>query len=92
MQQGFQGLTSMGQQVAQFAPLYERQSVDAKGYAIQSRPTTGKYALESKVNQQQQQQNQQQLNNFYSNPNMNQFMNPNFNTYSAFYNNPSLGG
>jgi hypothetical protein len=73
MQQGFQGLTSMAQQVAQFTPLYEKQSVDAKGYAIQSRPTTGKYALDSKVNQQQQQQQQQQLNNFYSNPNLNPF-------------------
>ena len=79
MQQGFQGLTSMAQQVAQFAPLYSKQSVDAKGYAIQSRPTTGKYALDSRVNMQQQQQAQQQLNNLYSNPNLNPF---------AIYNTP----
>jgi len=90
-QQGYQGLVNVGQQVANFVPLYSKQSVDAKGYAVTERPTFGKYGLDSKVNQQQV-QNQQQLNNFYSNPNMNQFMNPNLNPYSTFYNNPSLGG
>ena len=91
-QQGYQGLVNVGQQVANFVPLYNKQSVDAKGYAVTERPTFGKYALSDKVIQQQQQQNQQKLNNFYSNPNMNQLMNPNLNTYSTFYNNPSLGG
>lgn len=91
MQQGFQGLTSMAQQVAQFAPLYSKQSVDAKGYAVTERPTLGKYALENKVAQQQQQQGQQQLSNLQS-FDFNPLLNPNLNPYSTFYNNPSLGG
>ena len=87
MQQGFQGLTSMGQQALQFAPLYDKQSVDAKGYAVTERPTFGKYALSDKVIQQQ--QNQQQLNNLeYFNP----LLNPNNNPLSTLYNNPSVGG
>ena len=89
MQQGFQGLTSMGQQAIQLAPLYNKQSVDAKGYAVTERPTTGKYALDSKVNQQAQQQFQRQLQQqqfkqetfspLYSNKNLNPF---------AIYTNP----
>jgi len=89
MQQGFQGLTSMGQQAMQFVPLYDKQGVDAKGYAVTQRPTTGKYALENRVTQQQQQQYQQQLNNLeYFNP----LLNPNNNPLSTLYNNPSVGG
>ena len=45
MQQGFQGVTSMGQQAAQFIPLFAKQNVDAKGNPISVRPTKGQYAL-----------------------------------------------
>jgi len=91
MQQGFQGLTSMAQQVAQFAPLYSKQSVDAQGYAVTERPTTGKYALENKATRQQEQQYQQQLSNLQS-FDFNPFLNKNVNPYSTFYNNPSVEG
>lgn len=44
-QQGFQGVTSMGQQAAQFIPLFAKQDVDALGNPVSLRPTKGKYAL-----------------------------------------------
>jgi hypothetical protein len=44
-QQGWQGVTSMGQQAAQFIPLFAKQDVDALGNPISVRPTKGKYAL-----------------------------------------------
>ena len=45
IEQGMQGVTSMGQQAAQFIPLFAKSDVDAKGNPITLRPTTGKYAL-----------------------------------------------
>ena len=44
-QQGFQGVTSMGQQAAQFIPLFAKQNVDALGNPISLRPTKGQYTL-----------------------------------------------
>ena len=75
-QQGYQGLVNVGQQVANIIPLYGKQSVDAKGYAVTERPTFGKYRANSNVNQQAQQQFQQQqaFNPLYSNPNLNPFL------------------
>lgn len=91
MQQGFQGLANVGQQVANFVPLYSKQSVDAQGYAVTERPTMGKYALENKATRQQEQQYQQQLSNLQS-FDFNPLLNKNVNPYSTFYNNPSVEG
>jgi len=71
MQQGFQGLTNTAQQALQFAPLYDKQTVDAKGYAVTERPKSGKYAL---PNQSSFMNSQEQLfAPMYSNPNLNPF-------------------
>lgn len=44
-QQGFQGVTSFGQQLAAVAPLFAKQDVDALGNPISLRPTKGQYKL-----------------------------------------------